>query len=705
MDAQRHLLDVLLGLGPQTSSSGDDTLALVNAQQHKLVAGQRTHVVVLKEVPSAAQLGSAAQSALSRVAKDLQPRQLFEHIGAFSVDLSDEQALQLQQQRGIVSVEADRPVPELPPVSSDGTLSLAYKKYLWKNPGKSGKATNAGYSLDDLGLQRATYGDTLTASGETLPWGVKAVWNGVDVSDKGNIGAGSTVFVIDSGVLSTTGDLNLNTAWSRSWISGESPFSDGVGHGTHVAGTVAALVNGVGIVGVAPGAQVVSLKVFDAAGGGASITSILDAINYAIGLINTNQLDRSKVVINMSLGGYLSSSLTNAIYNAANQGIRFTIAAGNSGQDVDGFSPANAGDHPNVYTVSAVDSAYKMASWSNWDRIDSQDSIDNIDLAAPGEGVLSYYQGGQLAYLSGTSMAAPHVAGLLLAGGVTAGELVTPAFAGTADPFALAGSTSAPPPAPTYSLEAPASLNEGSSLQINVSTTNVPAGTVLNLLYSGVGITTADLSAGSLMAQVTIDSSGRGAVSTTVLADSLSEGPETLQLALFKGTSFDTPVATASVTLNDTSQTPPPPSSDNQVLWGTSQSDTITAGGGNDRVTGVVATGTSAQAMGAYQVDVLTGGMGADVFVLGDKRGIFYDDRFMTSLGNTDYARIQDFQSGIDKIQLPSARYISQASNGNTSLYLDRTGNGLLDYNGRKTDELIAVFSNATLSSSDVIWA
>ena len=124
----------------------------------------------------------------------------------------------------------------------------------------------------------------------------------------------------------------------------------------------------------------------------------------------------------MSLGGGFSSGLDAAVKNAADQGIQFAIAAGNSGDDADYYSPAAAGDHANVYTVSAVDNRYQMSSWSNWD--DSSGG-DDVDVAAPGVSVLSYYQGGGLAYLSGTSMAAPHVAGALLMGGVVEGDEVS----------------------------------------------------------------------------------------------------------------------------------------------------------------------------------------------------------------------------------------------------------------------------------------
>ena len=696
------------GWSQQDGIGSNLSLEANQAEPASGITGTRTYVVSLDRAPLPKNLAATVRSLLDDVSVELQPRQLFDQLGAFSVDLGDSQVESLRQIPGIRSVEADRPVPMMPPVTvepgqssqDEGTVSLAFKKLLWQKPDRAGQAFNSSYSLEDIGLNATTYGDTTSVSGETLPWGVKAVWNGFDVSSKGNIGLGSTVFVIDSGVLNTTGDLNLNSAWSKSFIAGESAFSDGVGHGTHVAGTIAALANGKGVVGVAPGAQVVSLKVFANSGGGATITSIIDAINYAVGVINTNGLDRSKVVINMSLGGGLSSALSNAIINAANQGIRFAIAAGNSGQDVDGFSPANAGDHPNVYTVSAVDSTYTMASWSNWDRLDTSDSVDDVDLAAPGVGVLSYFQGGQLAYLSGTSMAAPHVAGLLLTDGVKAGSLVTPVVAGTADPFALAGTGVIPTP-PTFSLQALTSINEGGSLAIAVTTTNVAAGTVLSLRFSGGGISAGDFALGSLTASISIDASGRGSFSTTVLADNLIEGNESLLVSLFQTNAPDQPVAQASINLIDS---PLPPVAD-RVLWGTTGSDIITGSTGNDRISGVLASGTSAKAMGASQIDVLTGGSGADVFVLGDKRGLFYNDRINGNLGIGDYARIQDFTSGVDKIQLFSASYLTSASQGNTSLYWDRNSNGKLNLTGSNQDELIAIFTNSSPTSADVVWA
>ena len=183
-----------------------------------------------------------------------------------------------------------------------------------------------------------------------------------------NFGEGSYAFVIDSGVLNTTDDLNIeDNGWSKSWINGEDAFEDGNGPGTHVAGTIAAKVDGKGVIGVAPGALITSLKVFNSSGGGASYSTVLSAIEYAAEIINDNDLPKDKCVINLSLGGGSSPAIDQAVKNIASTGIQFAIAAGNEAQDADNVSPAGAGDAENVYTVSAVDNKNKMAWFSNWD--------------------------------------------------------------------------------------------------------------------------------------------------------------------------------------------------------------------------------------------------------------------------------------------------------------------------------------------------
>ncbi|MCB4399752.1 S8 family serine peptidase [Synechococcus sp. MU1625] len=303
----------------------------------------------------------------------------------------------------------------------------------------------------ELSSTGTSYVDENLDSGEILPWGVKAVWDGEDLSldedgNENNFGGGynedgefegSYAFVIDSGVQELD-DLNIeDNGWSKSWVNGEDAFEDGDGHGTHVAGTIAAKVDGKGVIGVAPGALITSLKVFNSSGGGASYSTVLAAIEYAAEIINENNLPKDKCVINLSLGGGSSPSIDQAVKNIASTGIQFAIAAGNEAQDADNVSPAGAGDAENVYTVSAVDNKMKMAWFSNWDDPSGTDGTDDVDVAAPGVNVLSYYKNGQLQYLNGTSMAAPGVAGLLITGGVEEGEMVTPNSAGYADPFAL----------------------------------------------------------------------------------------------------------------------------------------------------------------------------------------------------------------------------------------------------------------------------
>ena len=411
----------------------------------------------LEESNNNSSLESRISSALKAANIDASPIKLFEAINGFTISVSPAEAERLEAIPTIRSIEADRPLPLTPPVEviPETNNSAAESSLLSERGSSSGRReidrsvsldqyyvkTNTRTSKEELrtnGVSAAAlpiYNNGSASTGEILPYGVKAVWGGSDISTKGNAGSGTYAFVIDSGVLDTTGDLNVNKTWSKSWVSGETAFTDGNGHGTHVAGTIAALANGVGVVGVAPGAEVISLKVFNSAGGGASYSTIIDAVNYATQVINNKGLDKSKVVINMSLGGGYSAGMDAAVKNAANQGIKFSIAAGNSGADADGYSPASAGDHANIYTVSAVDNQYQMSSWSNWD---DQSGSDDVDVAAPGVSVLSYYKGGQLANLSGTSMAAPHVAGLLLMGGVKEGDMVKANWAGHADPFALA---------------------------------------------------------------------------------------------------------------------------------------------------------------------------------------------------------------------------------------------------------------------------
>ncbi|MDP4262512.1 MAG: S8 family serine peptidase [Bacteroidota bacterium] len=225
-----------------------------------------------------------------------------------------------------------------------------------------------------------------------ITWSVKRVGYGD--------GTGKTAWVIDSGIDFGHPDLNVDSVRSRSFLSGNSSPRDENGHGTHVAGIIGAKNNSIGILGVASGANLVSLRVLDANGNGA-LSSIIQALAYA----NTNA--RAGDVINMSLGAdTVSQILDQQVENTAARGILIAIAAGNDKLPAHNFSPGRA-NGTNIYTVSAIDSLDRFASFSNYGN-------DVVDVAAPGVSILSTYLNGRYAIMSGTSMAAPHVAGLLL---------------------------------------------------------------------------------------------------------------------------------------------------------------------------------------------------------------------------------------------------------------------------------------------------
>lgn len=223
-------------------------------------------------------------------------------------------------------------------------------------------------------------------------------WN-VKRTGYGN-GVGKTAWIIDTGIDFDHPDLTVNTVKSRSFIAGVATADDDNGHGTHVAGIIGGKNNTIGVLGVASGASLVSLKVLDKDGEG-TLSAVLQALSYI------NQNAAAGDVVNMSLGEDVNSpTLNSAVQNTASRGFLIAIAAGNDHIAARDVSPANA-NGANIFTVSAVDSTDTFASFSNYGN-------DVVDYAAPGVHILSTFSNGRYAYLSGTSMAAPHMAGLLL---------------------------------------------------------------------------------------------------------------------------------------------------------------------------------------------------------------------------------------------------------------------------------------------------
>ncbi|WP_223276296.1 S8 family serine peptidase [Sphingomonas daechungensis] len=230
-------------------------------------------------------------------------------------------------------------------------------------------------------------------------------------------GSTKTAFVIDSGIDLTHPDLNVDTARSKSFVGGDA--GDKNGHGTHVSGTIGAKKNGVGVVGVAAGIRLVAVRVLGANGSG-STSGVIAGIDYV------KSIGKSGDVANMSLGGGFSQALNDAVVSAS-ASVKFALAAGNESDDANNHSPASA-NGSNIYTVSAVDSSKKFASFSNYGN-------PPVDYAEPGVSILSTYKGGGYATLSGTSMASPHMAGLLLVGGLRSCGTATSDPDGNSDPF------------------------------------------------------------------------------------------------------------------------------------------------------------------------------------------------------------------------------------------------------------------------------
>lgn len=231
-----------------------------------------------------------------------------------------------------------------------------------------------------------------TPPAQVVPWGITRVGGGVS----GNF---ATAWVIDSGIDLDHPDLNVDASGGANF-STDKTLDDLNGHGTHVAGTIAALNNTVGAIGVAPGAKVVPVKVLNRRGSG-SYSAVIAGVDFVAAHGTSGD------VANMSLGGPTSTLLDQAVLNASAL-VKFSLAAGNEADDAANYSPARV-NGTNIYTISAMDKTDVFAYFSNYGN-------PPVDYCAPGVSIYSTYKGGGYATLSGTSMAAPHVAGLLLLG-------------------------------------------------------------------------------------------------------------------------------------------------------------------------------------------------------------------------------------------------------------------------------------------------
>ena len=252
---------------------------------------------------------------------------------------------------------------------------------------------------DADGGRGITYDDDAWYQSQLRPWTIERI-EGDDSSTQSGNGSGTVdidVYVIDGPM----DHPDLNVVERVSFLpAGVTPAS--TLHGNHVAGIIAAIDDGDGIVGVAPGARLHSLEVLDAAGA-TTLSTLLDAVEF---VTTRKQADPDRpLVVNMSIGVDLGTTALNAldeaVAKAVQAGVVFVASAGNGATDASTYSPAHA---PGALVVAASDPYDTFArTFSNFGA--------EIDLFAPGVDVLSAADGGRFAILSGTSMATPHVAG------------------------------------------------------------------------------------------------------------------------------------------------------------------------------------------------------------------------------------------------------------------------------------------------------
>lgn len=239
---------------------------------------------------------------------------------------------------------------------------------------------------------------------EVLPWGIdridaERVWGGSEDATKiceGCItGASTNVAILDTGIDLSHPDLKANIKGGINTINPWKSYNDDNGHGTHVAGIIAAIDNEIGVIGVGPEIGLYAVKVLNAAGSG-YLSDVIEGLDW---VVNQKKIQGGDWVVNMSLGTASDvQSFHDAVVRVNKAGITQVAAAGNTGGSV--LYPAA---YSEVIAVSATDNTDTIASWSS--------RGEQIDLAAPGVNIYSTYKGSTYKTLSGTSMAAPHVAG------------------------------------------------------------------------------------------------------------------------------------------------------------------------------------------------------------------------------------------------------------------------------------------------------
>ncbi|MEU5319611.1 S8 family peptidase [Streptomyces sp. NPDC021056] len=261
------------------------------------------------------------------------------------------------------------------------TLSAAEAKRLAADPAVASVEQNQRVHVD--------------ATQSSAPWGLDRIDQAAlplsgTYTYPDTAGAGVTAYVIDTGVRITHAQISGRASYGYDAVDGDTTASDGNGHGTHVATTIAGSTYG-----VAKKAKIVAVRVLDNAGSGTT-AGVVAGIDW----VTANHSGPS--VANMSLGGGASTALDTAVRNSIASGVTYAVAAGNSSANASSYSPARVTE---AITVGATTSTDARASYSNYGSV--------LDIFAPGSSITAGWYTSDTATntISGTSMATPHVAG------------------------------------------------------------------------------------------------------------------------------------------------------------------------------------------------------------------------------------------------------------------------------------------------------
>lgn len=387
------LVGILISCQPEDNLplSNSETLELVQFQNGDIIPGK--YIVTLhstglnlrkdlsyRDVQAAMRKSSSSLLAKYRIAEGNLGHVFGSTIEGFSASLTDEQLELISNDPAVKAIEPDRIIELAPPPG--------------KGPGEGGGSTS-----------------------QETPWGITRIGGFVNYTGSGK------AYILDTGIDLDHQDLNVDASLGfNAFTSGKDAESldDGNGHGSHVAGTIGAKNNTIGVVGVAAGAKVVPVKVLNSRGSG-SYSGVIAGINF-VGA-NGNSGD----VANMSLGGGASDAVDYAVKSASSK-VKFAIAAGNSSAFAGNYSPARV-NGTNIFTVSAMATGDKWASYSNFGN-------PPVDYCAPGSSIKSTWKDGGYNTISGTSMATPHVAGILLLGTLKSDGTVSGDPDGNPDPIA-----------------------------------------------------------------------------------------------------------------------------------------------------------------------------------------------------------------------------------------------------------------------------